>query len=286
MSKLSVLGVTRARDSIRLQNSMRLLASRVEKARLDAIRRHGSTLVEFTTNKTYVITMDFEGTGNATKKRTYSLEDNIVLTNADGTAIATADLPSIDFGWRGGTTQCYSSMRLKNRSGASSTISVTSSGDVTIDSTIGATVSPGTYSAVSQTSDIWSSATVSGTTPTSCDDPCGGCSAVSIGPVGSSPPPGCSIFTLGQQSITIRRNGASTASFTVTSTSADTITINQPDGRTNLQFTPSASQAFAAGASKTFTVTSLNNSWGTYSVKFTSACSSSNIVNAKVIVNK
>jgi len=285
VSAVAVLGVTRARDSIRLQNSMRLFAARVEKARLDAIRRHGSSLVEFTDSQTYAISMDFKGTGDASTKRTYRLEDGVSILNANNTAIPTADLPAIDFNWRGSTTQCFTSIIMKNRARASTTVSVTSSGDVTIDSGLGATVSPGTYSTVSQSSEVRSSATISGTTPSSCDDPCGGCPAVS-GPVPSSPPAGCSAFTLGQQSITIRRNGATTASFTVTATGADTITLSQPDGRTNLQFTPSASQTFAAGASKTFTVKSLNNSWGTFSVRFTSACSSSNLVNAKVIVNK
>jgi prepilin-type N-terminal cleavage/methylation domain-containing protein len=283
LSGLAVMGVESSRSSIRLQNSMRLLAGRLEKARLDALRRHGSSLVEFTSNNTYAITMDFDGTGNSATQRTFRLEEGVVLTNADGTAIATADLPSIDFGWRGGTPQCFTSIRMKNSRNDASTIAVSSTGDITIDTNLGETVSPGSYSTVSQSNDVSSDATVAGTGAVTCEDPCGTCGAVSTGTVPSSPPPGCTVFTLNKSAITIKKNGASSDTFKVTVTNADTITVTQPDGRTNLLFSPS-SQAVGVGASKFFTVSSKNNSKGKFTVKFTSACSPSNTATATVTV--
>lgn len=284
ISAFGFMRIQSARESLALQNSMRLFAGRIEKARLDAIRRHGSAFVEFTSNNQYVITMDFSGTGDPSAQRTFSLEKNVVVTNADGSAIATDDLPTFDFGWRGGTPQCFTSIRMQNGLGQSSSLAVTSSGDVTIDTNLGATVSPGTYSTVSQTNDVASRSTVAGTSPASCDDPCGSCTS-SGGSVVSSPPSGCTAFTLNKSSITIRRNGAGTDSFTASVINADSISVIQPDGRTNLLFTPS-SQSIGVNGSASFTVKSKNNSTGKFPIKFTSACSSSNSVTASVTVTK
>jgi type IV fimbrial biogenesis protein FimT len=284
LSALAVMGVESSRSSVRLQNSMRLLAGRLEKARLDAIRRHGSSLVEFTSNNTYSIKMDFDGTGNGDTQRTFRLENKVVVTNADGSAIATADLPTIDFGWRGGTPQCFTSIRMQNANSEASTIAVSSTGDITIDTNLGETVSPGTYSSVSSSSEVFPDATVYGTSAVTCDDPCGTCGAVSSGTVASSPPAGCTVFTLNKSAITIKKNGANTDSFKVTVVNADTITVTQPDGRTNLLFTPSASQSIAAGGSKFFTIASKNNSKGKFTIKFTSSCSPSNTASATVTV--
>jgi len=283
VSALAVMGVDTSRSSIRLQNSIRVLAGRLERARLDAIRRHGSSLVEFTSNSTYTITMDFDGVGSVTQ-RSYRLEPEVVITNSDGSAIATADLPTIDFGWRGGTPQCFTSIRMKNRKAEASTIAVSSTGDITIDTNLGETVSPGTYSTVSQLSEVSSDSTVAGTNVSTCDDPCGTCGTASTGTVPSSPPPGCTVFTLDKSAITIKKNGASTDSFKVTVTNADTITVVQPDGRTNLLFTPSAAQSITAASFKNYTVASKNNSKGKFTIKFVSSCSASNTASATVNV--
>lgn len=286
LSAFAFIGITRARDSIRLQNSMRVFSGRVEKARLDAIRRHAGALIEFTSNRSYTITMDFGGTGDGSTQRTFNLEDNVVITNPDGTAIAAVDLPTIDFGWRGATPQCFTAIRMQNRTGEASTLAVTSSGDVTIDTNLGATVSPGSYANVNQTNDIATGATISGTNTASCDDPCGSCGVSSGGTVTSSPPSGCTAFTLNKSAITIRRNGSTTDSFTVNVTNTDTISVSQPDGRTNLQFSPSASQSVPVNGTRSFTIRSVNNSTGKFTIRFVSACNASNAVNVTVNVTK
>jgi len=291
VSAFAVMGVTRARAAVRLQNSARLLAGNVEKARIYAIRRHRSARVEFTSDNTYTLTMDFGGTGNDDAVRSYRLDGDVIITNADGTPISTANLPLIDFDWRGRTTQCFTNIRMQNINGESSRLSVSNSGDITVNSNLGETISPGSYSSVNQTSDVAPDTTVSGSSPAPNINPCSGGTALpgaTPSPSTSSsstPPSGCSVFNVNNTAVTVSRNGGSTGSFIVrTTTSADTINVIQTDGRTNLQFSPAASQTVAANSSITFTVASRNNSRGQFPIKFISACNSSNIVSATVTV--
>src|SRR6266567_2540867 len=85
VSTLAVLGIARSRGSANLQNSARLFGSYVEKARLDAIRRHDATNIDITGPNTYQLTMDFDGTG-INGVRTYTLEKGIVFTDSTNTA--------------------------------------------------------------------------------------------------------------------------------------------------------------------------------------------------------
>lgn len=289
VSAFGYMSFTKSRDSVRLSNSMRVLAGNVEKARIYAIRRHKSATIEFTSNNAYTVTMDFTGTGNDATTRSYSLDSDIKITNSDGSAIATDDLPVIDFDWRGRTTQCSTSIRMQNLSGKSSTLMVTSSGDITVDSNLGATVNPGTYSNVNQSVDIDSGATITGTTAASSINPCGSTTTTTTGgTTTSSPPAGCTAFSISPSSgISIKRNGGTSINITVTTGSAsDTITVTQTDGRSNLSFSPSASQSIGASSSKTFTIKSKSNSTGQFPIKFASACSSTNNIPVTVTVTK
>lgn len=276
VTTFAVLGVNRARAAIRLQNSMRMLAGRVESARFDAIRRHKSTTVEFIDGDTYKITMDFDGSG-VVSSRTFDLETGVTITS-----LAT-DLPTFDFDWRGRTPQCFTAVTMQSTTGQTTTLSVSSAGDVTVDSGLGSTLTTSSYSSVTTTGDVQSGAVVPGGTSPSCADPCSTC-VTSGGPASSSPPPGCIPFTIDHTYVSIRKSGGSTASFTVSVTAADTITVTQTDGRTNLGFAPSATQAVGANGTKTFTVSSKNNSRGLFPIKFSSACSASNNIPATVNV--
>ena len=91
VSSLAVLGITRARGSLRLSNSSRQFAAYVERARADAVRRHDQASVQMLTPSTYSVTMDFEGGGSAST-RTFSLEDNVSFITS---------LQTISFNWRG-----------------------------------------------------------------------------------------------------------------------------------------------------------------------------------------
>jgi Tfp pilus assembly protein FimT len=131
VSALAVYGIASARQRIRLTNSARLLASYLEKARVDSVRRHaagaGMSGITFLTDRTYQVRMDFDGDG-IVETRDVSLEDGVVVAN---------NLPSpISFDWRGkldGLPDNKISITLQYGSDQRS-IDVTRSGDVTIDS--------------------------------------------------------------------------------------------------------------------------------------------------------
>jgi prepilin-type N-terminal cleavage/methylation domain-containing protein len=279
----AVLGVRRAMASVRLQNSMRQLASRVEAARIDAIRRHQSATVEFTSDRAYSITMDFNGTG-VVGKRSYTLESGVTI-NVPVVSGEPAP-PVFDFDWRGRTPQCFTSITMRSREVSdASTLSVTSAGDVTVDAGLSANMNAGTFTAVSATGDVATGAVVSGAGAPACSDPCGGCvPAGGGGPQGSTPPPGCVAFFTNKTFISIRKNLKTSDGFVISVTPADTITVVQTDGRSNLEFTPSPTQAIGAGGTKTFTVKSKGNTTGFFPVKFISACNPSNSLAATVEV--
>src|SRR6266404_5782396 len=66
VSAFAIMGITKARAAIRLQNSVRQFASYVERARTDALRRHSSANVQLLNTTTYSVTMDFGDSGTAT----------------------------------------------------------------------------------------------------------------------------------------------------------------------------------------------------------------------------
>ncbi len=274
----AVLGVRQAMASVRLQNSMRQLASRVEAARVDAIRRHKSATVEIKDDKTYAVSMDFNGNG-VVSTRSYTLEAGVTIN------IPSTGPPVFDFDWRGRTPQCFTSIGMKS-DGGTSTLSVTSAGDVTVDAGLSANLNAGTFTNVNATSDVQTGAVVAGTSAGSCADPCGGCvgTICTTCSVPSTPPPGCVAFFIKPAYVSVKKNTKGTADITVSVTPADTITVVQTDGRTNLEFTPSPTQAVAAGGSKVFTVKSKNNLTGYFPIKFISACNPSNAVAATVQV--
>ncbi len=138
VSSIAVLGIASARQRIRLTNSSRLLASYLEKARVDSVRRHATDTSEMSAvtllnSFSYRVTMDFDGDGTIETR-------NITLD--DGVVIATDPLPpAITFDWRGrltGTSEKKISITLQYGTLASDqrSIDVTRSGDVTIDSDV------------------------------------------------------------------------------------------------------------------------------------------------------
>jgi hypothetical protein len=91
-----VLGIRTARAEFRLQNSARLFATYIEKARADAIRRHAATGQESSVetfgpgSTQYAITMDY-GSG-VVETRTFDLESGLSFVTA---------AKKVTFDWRG-----------------------------------------------------------------------------------------------------------------------------------------------------------------------------------------
>jgi Tfp pilus assembly protein FimT len=124
VSSFAVLGITKARAAVRLQNSVRQFASYVERARSDALRRHGIASVQLLTTTSYGVTMDF-GDAGTTTTQTFTLENGVIFTAA---------LQAIPFDWRGRTPNEVS-VGFSNSTGTSN-VNITGSGDVTIDAEI------------------------------------------------------------------------------------------------------------------------------------------------------
>jgi Tfp pilus assembly protein FimT len=56
VSGFVLVQVKSSRSALRVQNSVRQLASYMEKSRIDAVRRHGTSTVSFSDTRTYSVT--------------------------------------------------------------------------------------------------------------------------------------------------------------------------------------------------------------------------------------
>ncbi len=157
---------------------------------------------------------------------------------------------------------------------------VTASGDVTVDSDFDNFPANINYSNVNQTTDVYSDATVSGTTapPALGAGNCGAVDAGPVGPVTGGGGPSCGTISVNPGKITIKRNGGSTTAFSVSVSNSVTIT---GAGTSNLTITPS-SKAMTGGVAANFTVNSINKATGEFPVTFSSPCGTASVI-VKVI---
>jgi Tfp pilus assembly protein FimT len=260
VSAFTVSSIRKSRDSLALQNSVRKLAAYIEKARLDAVRRHDTSSVTFTSNTSYDVRMDFGGGGTAAVyTRSFNLEP--------GVAKPPGPLPSISFNWRGRTSACTNTIAFQNASGLQSWVDVSDAGDVTVNGDVGVlpTVS---YATVSTTAGIAPVTVASGSNThlntLDCDTSTLG---VAGPPVTGTGPGGCTL-SIDPSSITIKKLGGSSANIVLASNTSGTVTSSGP---LNLTITPTT-QAIAANGSVTFSVISNNRTRGTFAVNFTTAC--------------
>jgi prepilin-type N-terminal cleavage/methylation domain-containing protein len=285
ISTLAVLGITRSRNSINLQNSARLFASYAEKARVDAIRRHSPTNIDIASPNTYLVTMDFDGGGSVTT-RTFTLEKGVVFTDStntaytvDGSGLVTSSsgeaVSSAEFNWRGRTTFCSMLFRMQNSNSARSAVQVAGSGDITIDTAV-QTPAAVTIANVNTSADVMSSAVVAVTSEPQFElNPC----SVSGGG-GTYIPPPVSTCVGGEirpsvGSVSVRKNGGSAATVNITVTGPGTITAA---ANSNLQVTPSSrSVTSSTGGTFSFSIQSISRiraSNPPFTVVFTNPCNS------------
>jgi len=138
VSGLAVFGIASARQRIRLTNSSRMLASYVEKARVDSVRRHPINPdlmagVEVLNTTTYRVKMDFDGDGFVETKD-FNLDDGVVFAT---------DPIALVFDWRGRLVdlplteiKVSIAMQWGDDPNDQRVVDVTRSGDVTIDSDV------------------------------------------------------------------------------------------------------------------------------------------------------
>jgi Tfp pilus assembly protein FimT len=127
VSTFGILGIRSARAEFRLQSSARLFATYVEKARLDAIRRHApvgqeSSIETFGPGTTgYAVTMDW-GSG-VIERRDFELEDGLSFSTA---------ARRVTFDWRGRITEAWVFQIFSSYLGRSLPVDVSGSGDITV----------------------------------------------------------------------------------------------------------------------------------------------------------
>lgn len=138
VSGLAVFGIASARQRIRLTNSSRMLASYVEKARVDSVRRHPTDPnlmagVEVLNTTTYRVKMDFNGDGSVETKD-INLDEGVVFAT---------DPLALVFDWRGRLVdlplteiKVSIAMQWGDDPNDQRVVDVTRSGDVTIDSDV------------------------------------------------------------------------------------------------------------------------------------------------------
>lgn len=126
ISAFALFAIDTARASVRLTGSTRELASYLEKARSNAIRRNGTSVITIVNQNSYSVTMDFDSNGTV-ETRTINLQSGVTFS-AGLVGISTT------FDWRG-RVPGQIRFELSNDRGSSS-IQLSGSGDVTIGSEI------------------------------------------------------------------------------------------------------------------------------------------------------
>ncbi len=264
---VAVIYFRKATVSMRLQNSVRQLASFMEKARVDAVRRHGTSSVIFTNTTTYVVHMDFNSSGSAID-RTYTFQPDVQL--------ASSELPNVSFDWRGRTstagTVCVTTFSVVSTTPDEGlNVDVSGSGDVTVENQLPALPNV-SYTNTNSSSDVNIRAGVSGSTVPD-NTPC---LAVAGVVEGDSGPPSCGIHT-DKTTLYIKKNGGATGSVLVTMTVPSLITVTKPS---NLSVSPTSASVTQAGS--TFLITSTNTLRGPFDITFASQCGSSQTVRVNV----
>jgi len=267
VSVVAVIGIRKSNASLGLENSMRLLAGNIERARLDAVRRHGTSSVQLTSPSTYSVTMDFDGSGTTTT-RNFAFERGVALP--PGSPLP----PAISFNWRGRTSACTNTFAFFNTNYEQSWVDVSDAGDVTVKSDVSILPSIG-YTTVSSSSDIASGTVVPGSNVHNNTVDCSETTSGSPGPpISGGGTPGCPTWSVSPSSLSIKKSGGTTGTITVNVGSSAVVSASVP---INLRITP-ASQTIGGGSSSTFSVASLNNTRGTFAVSFSLPCSSPQVI--------
>lgn len=268
ISVVALINLKSARASLRVQNSVRQLASYMEKARVDAVRRHTTTTITFTSPSSYTVNMDFLNTG-APIDRSFNFESGVQIAN-------NTELPKVTFNWRGRTitagTTCVTTFSVNNDTNPKDglNVDVSGSGDVTVENQQ-PTLPNVPYNTTTPAS-VRTGTVVSGTDQVD-STPCLDVSGEGV--AGEAGPPQCEIH-VSATSISVKKNGGTSASIIASMSVGSGVVASYPS---NLTVTP-ASQTVSTGSS--FLIKSTNNLRGPFNVNFSAQCGSSITVKVNV----
>jgi hypothetical protein len=310
-----VMGINRAKASIRLSGAAREYASYIERARLYSIRSHAETASEranvaIDENKTgYTVNLDLDGDG---------VLDTRTIPLPNGVKFGTQE--TIGFDWRGRTWNTSGAVTRSNAQVSITltndidtvSVDVTGSGDVTIDSAVfddevpnvtlnvsnlagGATATSTPTSVASSTPTPDATATPGGSTSTATPTPSPSGVAGNPTPTPSSTPtptptatptptptatptptPTPEVCSLSSDQVLVILHLDGSATIKVSHSSSSSQTINASSSKpSDLQVSPN-NQAVSPGGTASFTVKS-KKSIGVYSVTFSTGCGSKTV---------
>ena len=260
LSTVAIINFRTARASLSIQNSVRQLASYMEKARIDAVRRHSTTSVKFTSRTSYTVNMDFLNNGTPTS-RSYDFESGVQIAN-------NAALPEVTFNWRGRTltsgTSCVTTFAVNtaNGSGQPLNVDVSGSGDVTVENQQPVLPNVPYNNGILPSSAVRTATIVSGT-DTLDGTPCLDVSGEGVG--GEAGPPQCTIH-VSSTTVSVKKNGGETANVLVSLSVTSGVVVSKPS---NLTITPT-SQTVSTGSN--FAIKSNNTLRGPFIVTFSAQC--------------
>jgi Tfp pilus assembly protein FimT len=308
VSGLAFMGITSARQRIRLTNSSRMLASYVERARVDSVRRHPLNAaemagVEVLNTTTYRVKMDFDGDGTV-ETRDITLDDGVVFAT---------DPLALVFDWRGRLVdlplteiKVTIAMQWGDDPSDQRVVDVTRSGDVTIDSDVYLDDVPNVNVNVNALTGIDSGSTINGNnnpnpSPTASPElspsPTPGDSPTPEATPSQSPSPGASPTPTPSPGATPTPTPTPDVSPTpVPSPTPCTVQVTtnpspfsfskQGSGTISFTMSPSGSVQFTSGPNNlgitkgvgnAFAVNSLNNTRGNFTLVFATPCGSRNV---------
>jgi len=145
VSSFAILSFRKSNRNFRLAGATRSLSGYLEKARLDAVRRHGGASININSETSYTVNVDFDGSGTTTS-RTITLPEGTTVSYTLPPATASTN-PStspitISYDWRGRSTNIVSLTLTDSTSGVgSSSVVVGSAGDISTDTSVTGPVS-------------------------------------------------------------------------------------------------------------------------------------------------
>jgi Tfp pilus assembly protein FimT len=136
VTSMALMATTKAKDSLTLTNASRTLASYLERARIDAITRHGSNNLTINSTTSYSIDIDADGSGSV-ETRTIALPTGVTMSVTNPSTGAAVTLPAtITFDKRGrSSAQTKVSLSMSGSSELANVI-MTGSGDITTNSNV------------------------------------------------------------------------------------------------------------------------------------------------------
>ena len=140
VSSFAVINFFTSTRNLKLAGATRNMATYLEKARIDSVRRHGGATVNLNSSTSYTVNIDFNGTGTATAQ-TISLPDGVTLSYkqppANNNNNPDNQPTTIAYDWRGrAANTIVNTLTDSNANVGADTLVEGAAGDISVDTTV------------------------------------------------------------------------------------------------------------------------------------------------------